>query len=58
MNENNINIEVVVARYNEDLSWTLEEPFNKFQYTVYNKGYYYYIIITKIIISSFPILKT
>lgn len=38
MNENNINIEVVIARYNEDLSWTLEEPFNKFKYTVYNKG--------------------
>lgn len=31
-------IEIVVARYNEDLNWTLEYPFNQFQYTVYNKG--------------------
>jgi hypothetical protein len=33
-----INIEIIVARYNEDLSWLLEYPFNNFQYTVYNKG--------------------
>lgn len=32
------NINIIVARYNEDLKWTLEEPFNKFKYTVYNKG--------------------
>jgi hypothetical protein len=32
------NIEIIVSRYNEDLSWTTEEPFNKFTYTVYNKG--------------------
>jgi hypothetical protein len=32
------NIEIVVARYNEDLLWTLEYPFNNFKYTVYNKG--------------------
>ncbi len=31
-------ISIVVARYNEDLKWTLEEPFNKFKYIVYNKG--------------------
>jgi hypothetical protein len=31
-------INVVVARYKEDLKWTLEEPFNKFKYIVYNKG--------------------
>ena len=31
-------IEIIVSRFNEDLSWTLEEPFNKFQYIVYNKG--------------------
>jgi hypothetical protein len=31
-------IQIVVSRYNEDLSWILEEPFNKFQYIVYNKG--------------------
>jgi len=34
----NNKIEIVVARYNEDLSWTNEFPFNKFNYTVYNKG--------------------
>lgn len=32
------NIEIVVARYNEDLSWMNEQPFCKFKYTVYNKG--------------------
>jgi hypothetical protein len=35
----NINkIEIVVARYNENLSWMNESPFNEFKYTVYNKG--------------------
>ena len=35
----NINIfEIIISRYNEDLKWTLEEPFNKFRYIVYNKG--------------------
>jgi hypothetical protein len=34
----NDDIEIVVARYNENLSWTLEYPFNEFKYTVYNKG--------------------
>ena len=32
------NLEIIVSRYNEDLKWTLEEPFNKFRYIVYNKG--------------------
>lgn len=31
-------VEVVVARYNEDLSWIKEYPFNQFEYIVYNKG--------------------
>jgi hypothetical protein len=31
-------IEIIVARYNEDLNWMQEYPFNLFQYTVYNKG--------------------
>jgi hypothetical protein len=31
-------IEIVVARYNECLSWTNEYPFNQFKYIVYNKG--------------------
>lgn len=34
----NNNVEIVVARYNEDLKWTLEYPFNMFKYIVYNKG--------------------
>jgi hypothetical protein len=34
----NNTITVVVARYKEDLKWTLEEPFNQFKYVVYNKG--------------------
>ena len=32
------NIEIVVARYNEDLQWIQEYPFNQFKYTIYNKG--------------------
>lgn len=31
-------VTVVVARYNEGLQWTLEYPFNQFNYIVYNKG--------------------
>ena len=31
-------IEFVISRYNEDLSWTTEYPFNKYKYIVYNKG--------------------
>lgn len=34
--KNNINI--IVSRYNEDLEWINEYPFNQFQYIVYNKG--------------------
>jgi len=32
------NIEIVVSRYNENLEWINNYPFNQFQYTVYNKG--------------------
>jgi hypothetical protein len=32
------NISIVVARYNENLSWLDEYPFNQFDYIVYNKG--------------------
>ena len=31
-------VEIIIARYNESLSWTLLAPFNQFKYTVYNKG--------------------
>ena len=31
-------IDIIVARYNEDLNWMLEDPFNKFKYIIYNKG--------------------
>jgi len=31
-------VEIIIARYNEDLNWTLEEPFNQYKYIVYNKG--------------------
>jgi len=32
------NIDIIVSRYNEDLKWTIESPFNQFKYIVYNKG--------------------
>jgi len=31
-------IQIIIARYNENLEWLKEEPFNKFKYIVYNKG--------------------
>jgi hypothetical protein len=36
--KNKKSIEIVVSRYNEDLKWTLDSPFNKYKYIVYNKG--------------------
>lgn len=32
------NVSIIVSRFNEDLKWTLEAPFHKFKYIVYNKG--------------------
>lgn len=32
------NVDIVVARYNENLEWINEYPFNQFQYIIYNKG--------------------
>jgi len=32
------NFSIIVSRFNEDLKWTLESPFNHFKYIVYNKG--------------------
>lgn len=34
----NLNIKIIISRYNEDLKWTLEDPFNQYKYIVYNKG--------------------
>jgi len=34
----NDDINIIIARYNEDLKWTLDKPFNKYKYIVYNKG--------------------
>lgn len=31
-------VEIVVSRYEEDLSWLNEEPFNKYAVCIYNKG--------------------
>ena len=33
-----MNVEIVVARYNEDLKWLNTYPFNIFPITIYNKG--------------------
>jgi hypothetical protein len=46
--ENETQIEVVVARYNESLNWTTEYPFNQFNYTVYNKGINDYFVKTHV----------
>jgi hypothetical protein len=32
------NIQIIIARYNESLTWLQEYPFNQFKYIVYNKG--------------------
>lgn len=34
----NKKIDIVIARFNEDLSWLNEEPYNQFKYIIYNKG--------------------
>lgn len=34
----NKNIDIIISRYNENLAWTLEKPFNQYKYIVYNKG--------------------
>jgi hypothetical protein len=31
-------INFIISRYNENLNWTMEYPYNKYKYTVYNKG--------------------
>ena len=35
---NKNNVEIIIARYNENLNWLNEYPFNQFEYIVYNKG--------------------
>jgi hypothetical protein len=30
--------EIVISRYNEELQWTANEPFNKYPIIIYNKG--------------------
>ena len=34
----NLNINIVVSRYNENLNWINKQPFNKYFITCYNKG--------------------
>jgi hypothetical protein len=38
LSENAANIQLVVSRFNEDLEWLKDEPFNKFPVVCYNKG--------------------
>jgi len=35
---NPMNIQLVISRYNEDLAWIKEEPFNRYPNIIYNKG--------------------
>jgi len=37
-NIHNDRINIIISRYNENLKWTLDYPYNKYKYTVYNKG--------------------
>jgi hypothetical protein len=34
----NSDVEIVIARYNEDLKWLNDKKFNKYKCTIYNKG--------------------
>ena len=36
--ENKTNLQIVIARYNEDLEWLKEHPFNQYPVILYNKG--------------------
>ncbi len=40
VNETQLNpsVNIIVSRYNEKLAWTTKAPYNKYKYTVYNKG--------------------
>ena len=31
-------VKIIISRFNENLNWLQESPFNEFQYIVYNKG--------------------
>jgi hypothetical protein len=33
-----LSVEIVISRYNEDLVWIADPPFNKYDITIYNKG--------------------
>jgi hypothetical protein len=50
---NQSSLQIVVARYNEDLEWLKDEPFNQYPVIVYNKGpnenFYHAPNITEII---------
>jgi len=37
-NNTNNNVKIIVSRYNENLEWINDYPFNQFKYIVYNKG--------------------
>ena len=47
------NLQIIISRYNEDLEWLKEEPFNQYPVIVYNKGpntdFYHAPNITQII---------
>jgi hypothetical protein len=34
----NQSVNIIISRYNEKLAWTKKAPYNKYKYTVYNKG--------------------
>jgi hypothetical protein len=38
-NNKSKSINIIVSRYNEKLEWTNKEPYNKYKYIIYNKGY-------------------
>lgn len=40
-------ITLIISRYNENLDWLNDEPFNKYQYIVYNKGSNEFYLKTK-----------
>lgn len=48
------NIEIVIARYNENTEWLNEEPFNKFKQVIYEKGPLHMKSKTNRIIKTLP----
>jgi len=52
-NENNV--QIIISRYNEDLAWLNEAPFNKYPNIIYNKGTNDHFVVNENTIDIVPL---